>query len=445
MALDGGWMDGGIIADLVARHAEEIPFWGHLPAAMRFKQAAVARIGPDAAFAACAPHLGVPGLDRLHARELVPLRDAADAATTRTLWPGGTEFDRPPPDVVGSSNVGPLPGRERAGFLARLDGVRLRGRSSLLLHGDRLLIDAEPEEFAALPDNPEYDPGVLHAAGTRLWTMEATAPQLRVDEAFLLSGSHSVDFGHWITEYLPRYAMAVAAGLPPGTPVLVDAIVPGTILDALPALLPPGSSVLRIPHLGSVDVGRLWCASNPIYSGFYPTLWTPGTWATIGSAPTRLAWMVRELARLLGPDIDAPTGCDRLFLARRPSRHKKKLLNHPEIEAIAADRGFRIVYPEDLGLVEQVRLARNATRIVAPEGSQALLAWFARPGARACLLSPPYALPLVDVNAILADLDIALTVLTGPDEPTEEDFCGFWNDYRIDPAGFAAFLDGWAG
>src|SRR5688572_19909244 len=112
-------MDGGIIADLVARHAEEIPYWGHLPAAMRFKQAAVARLGVEAAFSACAPHLGVPGLDALHARELEPLRDCA-GAWTRRLWDGGTHFDRALPDVSGDSNVGPLPGRERAGFLTRL-------------------------------------------------------------------------------------------------------------------------------------------------------------------------------------------------------------------------------------------------------------------------------------------------------------------------------------
>jgi hypothetical protein len=435
-------MDGGIIADLVARHAEEVPYWGHLPAAMRFKQAAVARLGVAAAFDACVPHLGVPGLDALHARDLLPLRDADPSA--RQLWPGGAQFDRPLPRVLGESNVGPLPGRERAGYLARLDGVRLRGRSSLLLHDGQLLIDAEPEEFAGLPDNPEYDPGVLHADGARLWTMEADAPQLRVDEAYLLSGNHSVDFGHWIVEYLPRYAMAAAAGLPAGTPVLVDAIVPGTILDALPALLPPGTPVLRIPHLGSVDVGRLWCASNPVYGGFYPTVWTPATWSSVSTAPGRMAWMVRELLGLLSRGVEEPTRSEKIFLARRASRHKKKLLNHAEIEGIAIARGFRVVYPEDHSLVEQVALARQATHIVAPEGSQALLAWFARPGARTCLLSPPYALPLVDINAIFAALDVDLTVLTGPDEPTEDDFCGYWNDYHIDAARFAAFLDDWA-
>ena len=81
---------------------------------------------------------------------------------------------------------------------------------------------------------------------------------------------------------------------------------------------------------------------------------------------------------------------------------------------------------------------------LAPEGSNNLLAFFASPGARVATLSPPYTYPLGDVGAILAALGVDFEVVVGPDEPTEEDFCAFWNDYRIDPVAFAWWLRDWA-
>jgi hypothetical protein len=33
-----------------------------------------------------------------------------------------------------------------------------------------------------------------------------------MEEAFLFSGSHTLDFGHWMTEYLPKLAIALLAG-----------------------------------------------------------------------------------------------------------------------------------------------------------------------------------------------------------------------------------------
>lgn len=435
-----------IISDLIERHASEIPLWGHLPAAMRFKQAVVERVGVDAAFSLVRGELNVPGIDLLRQRRIVGMRVAAAerAIVFRELWPGGHRFDRPEPKVIGASNHAPMPGVDRAAYLACFPDVTIRCRSALLLSGEDGLVDFEGDEYTRMADNPGYDPGVLHAQADRLWTMEALSPALEIDEAFMLSGSHSVDFGHWMTEYLPKLAIAMLAGLPAGIPVLVDQIIPSTIREALASLLPAGTELITIPHLAAARVRRLWCVPAPVYSGFYPTEWNEQTWSHIGSEPRHLAGLLRKVLELAGPSVLQPGGPERIFLARKPERRKKRLVNHAQIEAAAIEHGFTIVHPEDLGLLEQIRLAHNARFIVAPEGSNALLAWFARAGAKACFLSPPYTLPLVDVNAILAELGVDLTVVTGPDLPTAEDFCPFWNDYRIDAEAFAAFLGQWA-
>ena len=433
-----------IIADLLERHAREIPLWGHLPAALRLKEAAVQALGPEAAFAAVAPVLGVPGVDELHRLPLLPMVAAARAegAMRAEVWAGRGEFLRPPPVTRFASPPAPMPGRGRDAWLACFEDAVLRGRSSLLRVGGRMLHDFEPGE-GVFADHPTYDPGVLRVADGAAWIMQGRAPAMRVEEAFWLGGSHSVDFGHWMVDLLPKLMIARRGGLPEGIPVLVDAIIPETVREVLPSLLPRGCVLTPVPHLGEVAVDRLWCSPSPQYTGFYPMEWGEASWSGRSTEPAAMAALMTDLRAGFGDAIAAPTGLPRLYLARRGSRSKKKLLNAGAIEAIAEAHGFVKVYPEDHALAEQARLAAHATHILAPEGSNNLLSFFASAGARVATLNPGYTYPLGDVAAILAALGVAFEVVVGPDEPTEEEFCGFWNDYRIEPASFEAWLRDW--
>ena len=438
-------MPVSIIADLLERHAREIPFWGHLPAALRLKEAAVQALGPEAAFAQIAPALGVPGVDAVQRMTLEPVADAArrQGAMRRELWAGRAPFLRPPPTTRFAPPPAPMPGRGRDGWLACFEDVVVRGRSSLLRVGDRMLQDIEPGEDA-LVDHPTSDPGVLQADAGGAWIMQGRTPTLRVGEAFWLGGSHSVDFGHWVVDLLPKLMMARRGGLPEGISVLVDANIPGTIRQALPGLLPPGATLATVPHLAEAAAGKLWCAPSPHYTGFYPMEWSEASWSVRSAEPKVTALLMRDLRAALGEAVTVPTGSPRIYLARRASRSKKKLLNAEAIEAIAEAHGFLKVYPEDHPLSEQVRLVAQASHVLAPEGSNNLLSFFASEGARVATLNPPYTYPLGDVGAILAELGVDFEVVVGPDEPTEEDFCAFWNDYRIDEATFSAWLRDWA-
>ena len=154
-----------------------------------------------------------------------------------------------------------------------------------------------------------------------------------------------------------------------------------------------------------------------------------------------------EIFAMGGAAAAQPTGIDRLYLARRPER-KKKLVNHAEIEALVARHGFTLIYPEDHSLVEQIRFVRHAHHIVAPEGSNGLLALFGRPGLRVCTLTSPILDQLVIGNAIFAAMGGRATLFTGPmatDSPTytNEWLFSFWNDYRIDARALDAFLGDW--
>src|SRR5207248_8575690 len=89
------------VSDLVERLQGEIPLWGYLPAAMRFKQALVAAVGVDAAFQICRAHPDVPELEVLQLRPVRSLYHAAKQAAVafHERWSGGARFVLQPPRV----------------------------------------------------------------------------------------------------------------------------------------------------------------------------------------------------------------------------------------------------------------------------------------------------------------------------------------------------------
>jgi capsular polysaccharide biosynthesis protein len=442
--------NGTAIDELVARYRQEIPEWGHLPAAMRLKQKLVGGIGVVGAHAVAREALEVPGLDSLHWRPTAGIRQAAerDAFVFRQLWPGGERFTLSPPTTVGVNNNQALVGTSRPGYLACLSDVHVRGRSGVLLARGEALVDIEAWEAGTFEDNPEYDPGILGQTRAGFWTMEPLEPELEVDEAFLLSGAHTIDFGHWITEYLPRYAMARLADMP-DVPVLIDERMPPTHRELLELLLPADAEIIVVPHLAVVRVRQLWYAPNPMYIGFYPVRMDDRYWRLIATHAERFARLVAHLDRALragaGPREDPASGelgGRRLFLARKPNQ-KKKLLNHLAVEETVAGHGFEVIYPQDMNFRDQLRAIRDATHVVGPDGSALFLTLFARPGAKLAVLSPPYTLPLVDIAAMLRARGIETTILTGPAVPGADEFSPFWDNYEIEPTGFGAFLRDW--
>ena len=219
------------IAERIALLRAEEPEWGILPAAMRFKQDASRTFGVEAAFDACRQALNVPRLDVLRRR---PVRSMLDAARTSSiayipLRESIGPFTAPPLRVIGENDQKPFHGMGRHYYICCFEDCMIRGRSPVVYHNGTALVDFEGDERARLPDNPEYDPGILYAEGDSYLTMEpdeeADIPE--IEEAFMLSGGHTKDFGHWVTEYVPKIAMAALAGLKP-MPVLIDRQLPKT-------------------------------------------------------------------------------------------------------------------------------------------------------------------------------------------------------------------------
>jgi capsular polysaccharide biosynthesis protein len=256
----------------------------------------------------------------------------------------------------------------------------------------------------------------------------------------MLTGCHTLAFGHWMTEYLPKYLGALNAGVLPPMPVLIDTGMPPQHRQSLEMFAPPGTDIIEVPLQAMVQVRELWCAATPTFMSLHERVNEKWRWDLYGSPPWRFKKVIERMSKALDGTRPA-IGAKRIFLARPATRHRR-LVNSAAIEAIAREHGFEIVYPEALSFVEQATLLRSASFVVGPEGSALCLTFFSGPGTKVAILSHPDVEGLPNLTAITDELEIETVILTGPFHEKNEAYPQF-SSYLIDEDKFRLFLEGW--
>lgn len=407
---------------------------------MRLKQALIGEQGRPRAFELFRERFGLAPTVRLVALPVEQERLFARRAglAFRETVTAGTPFTHPHLPVVGERDERLVKGVTRSQYLACLEDARLIGRSGLIEADGRLLLDVQPHETSLVDDELEWDPLVFHREGVHAWCIKRSeSDAIEMDEAFTLLGAHTDFFGHWMCEYLPRYAGARLAGLEPGTPVLIDAHMPPSHREALTLLYGSSCPIVEVPAFATVRIRRLWCAPAPSYMPLHEIRNERFTWDAVSAAPSILVPIVRELQQRFAATAAAsrsPVSSRAIYLARKAFRHRR-LADSERIEAVARMLGLDVVYPEDMTFAEQAALARHSDLIVAPEGSAIFLMVFARPRASLCILSHPLTDYLADYAGLLTPLQVDVMAITGPitryREGTPND-----SDYSIDEETF---------
>jgi hypothetical protein len=358
------------------------------------------------------------------------------------IFPAGEPVTIMPPEVIGKGNHRPLNSTTRSFYVTCLEGARVRGRSAVTEVSDLALADFQGQELARIDDDVEFDSGVFHRDGDKIWSISDARPALKLDQAFSLLGARTDFFGDWFSDYIARYIAATMSGHVPRVPILIDMSMPPTHRQALEAMLIPGTEIVEVPAFWGVEVKQLWQAPSIGYMPFHRQFNEKFIWDDLACSPERSLLVEDEMVRRLNLVRGPESGPSRVFLARKAFRHRK-MTNHSEIEAIAASHGFVIFYPEDLDFVDQAKLLQDAHFVLGPEGSAFSLSCFVGRGAKICVLHQEEE-GLVLYNKCLPLKEIHLTVITGPDtgdhDPRKDD-----RNYMIDAETFRRFLDAWCG
>jgi capsular polysaccharide biosynthesis protein len=405
-----------------------------------FKGALRERLGPEAAALVLADMRWSDGKRVVARRTITRLIDHAREsgldyeeliAAGPTASSGVRAFRRPAAE--------PDERRGRALFGCVLRDVVVTARSGILLTGDRALMDVQDDELSRRPHDLSVDPLVAAADGDALLLLEPADRDAlpKMPEAVWLGGVHSVAFGHWIIEFLPKvWALMDRPGFG-SVPLLVDARMPDQHLEAVRLFAGTTNPVRVLGDHESVRVERLWVASALSYLPVGPLPAPHGARTRIGLDDTGF----RRLLDRVAPTLDAladPASPRRLHLKRRPGQHRR-LVDAEAVEGQLAAAGFTSVDFGSLPFTEQVRLVRGAEWVVGPSGSALLNAIFGRPGLRVGALLPPFLRDVGWLAQASRALGIELTAIVG--EVVQEHPTYRWmSDYRIDRGELAAYL-----
>ena len=224
---------------------------------------------------------------------------------------------------------------------------------------------------------PELNIHPPHIAA--LFESRAAAPPRKIVR---LPGRHAVlgpgfeVYGHWLVDILPRLYLLEAAGFS---------------IDSLSFLLPT-----NMPSFGIAWLNLLGLSENQFVR------YDPGS-ETVIVEELLVATMIHNGARVTplfknvvdflkarltsacATLFDTPAH-RRIFVSRAQASQSRRLVNRVKIEEMATKAGYEIVRPEQLHLLDQIRLFAEARELVGEYGSALHGSIFSAPGTTICAL-----------------------------------------------------------
>jgi capsular polysaccharide biosynthesis protein len=164
--------------------------------------------------------------------------------------------------------------------------------------------------------------------------------------SLIVAEGNAHSYYHFVLNALVRFAVVMQTH--PRLPfdhVIVTDDSPSFVRDALDMLGIPRERIVSLSRTPRVHCERAWCGQY-LSELLYPH-------------PVAV-----QLIRWLFPSLIC-TG-RRLYVVRETTR---RVLNHDQVWDVLKNRGFEIVRPENLSLLEQVRLFASAEAVAAPHGA----------------------------------------------------------------------------
>jgi hypothetical protein len=248
--------------------------------------------------------------------------------------------------------------------VAELPGGRVLGRHRVVI--DRL--GRMVEEFGGL------------YWGTRRWSEHEVfwhpfpEPPMEVGGLLgVLAGRGDLSYYHFLFDILPRLAFLETPGVPTPERWYVP-LQHGWQREAMELLG-------FLPREGVVDADQVLHVQAE-------TLLVPGLPDVEMRTPPWAVSFIREGLR--PPELGLIPG-RRIYVTRGQRRNNRIVRNEGEVMEVLGERGFTVVDPGTLSLVEQIRTFAEAEWIVAPHGAALANVVFASPGASVVeLFAPDY-------------------------------------------------------
>lgn len=277
---------------------------------------------------------------------------------------------------------------------ALLQGAFVLGPAGTILTKDRKLVYDASLEVCLTPDTHSICNRVIYAKPRRLSGLSLNLTASQAHENYF----------HWVTDALPKLALAQAAGynLSDFDHFIVNSHSRAFQQETLTLLGIPTAKIVALDEHPVLQCAKLLVTTAPCLSG--------------NVSP----WMIRFLrdSFLTGNVV---TGQEKIFIGRK-NTVRRSLLNESAISAALEQQGFKTVYPETLSFAQQVSLFAGAKVIIAAHGAALTNLAFAAPGTRVLELFPSsYINQGYWTMASVAGLHYAYAITPVPEIPGNHD------------------------
>lgn len=209
---------------------------------------------------------------------------------------------------------------------------------------------------------------VLNRAATAC-TLRQPAARRRVAEPVLVLANMDAivhrNFYHWMLLILPRVLWAWQSGLLADRRLLLPAELSGWMRSSLDDIGLPADRVLSHGRDETLELDDALLMSPLEFAG-----------------PSLVEALRCQLWRAAGLDPLHPPAAHRLLFVTRRSENRRPLVSEPAIIEAALARGYEVVAPETLSLLDQVRLFASARAIAGPPGAAFTNLLWAQAGSR---------------------------------------------------------------
>lgn len=217
-------------------------------------------------------------------------------------------------------------------------------------------------------DYPYPHADVLNRAATAC-TLRRPAARRRVAEPVLVLANMDAivhrNFYHWMLLILPRVLWAWQSGLLAQRRLLLPAELSGWMRSSLDDIGLPADRVLSHGREETLELDDALLMSPLEFAG-----------------PSLVEALRCQLWRVAGLDPAQPPAAHRLLFVTRRSENRRPLVSEPAIIEAALARGYEVVAPETLSLLDQVRLFASARAIAGPPGAAFTNLLWAQAGSR---------------------------------------------------------------
>ena len=200
----------------------------------------------------------------------------------------------------------------------------------------------------------------------------AAGNETRMTGDFLFAGTAHIHFGHIIVEGLARLwgLSHLKEQLPGSRCMIYETVLRDFAFDLFDLAGVDRAKIIGSPPVGRPD--RLFVPSPSMRSHGWIAPQQARVWDAVGA---------RAHERLGG------SGPRRVYLSRSKVEGRR-LRNEVDVETLFASKGFEIVHPQELSVLQQVKIAHDAEVLAGCVGSQMYLAAFQKRGGRNIILAP---------------------------------------------------------